>query len=103
MDLRPIVVLSHVRYYCSHEILELEASACFPTFDGLLNRNSFEAAMKTVGEIEAAVCAGITRSEQDYMGRGPKEIRTHLRESEINPILTGLRRLPDIRLKCTQT
>jgi uncharacterized protein YbcI len=34
--------------------------------------------MKTVGEIEAAVCAGITRFEQDYMGRGPKEIRTHL-------------------------
>ena len=34
--------------------------------------------MKTVGEIEAAVCAGITRFEQEYMGRGPKEIRTHL-------------------------
>lgn len=34
--------------------------------------------MKTLGEIEAAVCAGITRFEQEYMGRGPKEIRTHL-------------------------
>ncbi len=34
--------------------------------------------MKTVGEIEAAVCAGITRFEQEYMGRGPKAIRTHL-------------------------
>ena len=34
--------------------------------------------MKTVGEIEAAVCAGMTRFEQDYMGRGPKEIRAHL-------------------------
>jgi uncharacterized protein YbcI len=34
--------------------------------------------MKTVGEIEAAVCAGVTRFEQDYMGRGPKDIRTHL-------------------------
>jgi uncharacterized protein YbcI len=34
--------------------------------------------MKTQGEIEAAVCEGITRFEQDYMGRGPKDIRTHL-------------------------
>ena len=34
--------------------------------------------MKTQGEIEAAICAGITRFEQDYMGRGPKDIRTHL-------------------------
>jgi uncharacterized protein YbcI len=34
--------------------------------------------MKTQGEIEAAVCEGITRFEQQYMGRGPKDIRTHL-------------------------
>jgi uncharacterized protein YbcI len=34
--------------------------------------------MKTQGELEAAICAGITRFEQDYMGRGPKDIRTHL-------------------------
>ena len=36
--------------------------------------------MKTQGEIEAAVCAGIVRFEQEYMGRGPKDIRTHLIE-----------------------
>ena len=34
--------------------------------------------MKTVGEIEAAVCEGIAHFEQEYMGRGPKEIRAHL-------------------------
>jgi uncharacterized protein YbcI len=34
--------------------------------------------MKTQGAIEAAVCEGITRFEQDYMGRGPKDIHTHL-------------------------
>jgi uncharacterized protein YbcI len=34
--------------------------------------------MKTNGEIEAAVCEGIGRFEQDYMGRGPKDIHTHL-------------------------
>jgi uncharacterized protein YbcI len=35
-------------------------------------------AMKTQGEIEAAVCEGIARFEQDFMGRGPKDIRAHL-------------------------
>jgi len=34
--------------------------------------------MRTQGEIEAAVCEGISRFEQDYMGRGPKDIRAHL-------------------------
>jgi uncharacterized protein YbcI len=34
--------------------------------------------MKTRGEVEAAVSDGITRFEQEYMGRGPKSIRTHL-------------------------
>jgi uncharacterized protein YbcI len=34
--------------------------------------------MKTQGEIEAAVCEGVTRFEQEYMGRGPKDIRTYL-------------------------
>ncbi len=34
--------------------------------------------MKTQGEIEAAVCEGINRFEQDYMGRGPKDIHAHL-------------------------
>jgi uncharacterized protein YbcI len=34
--------------------------------------------MKTLGEIEAAVSEGVSRFEQEYMGRGPKDIRTHL-------------------------
>ena len=34
--------------------------------------------MKTQGEIEAAVCEGISRFEQEYMGRGPKDMHTHL-------------------------
>ena len=34
--------------------------------------------MKTQGEIEAAICDGISRFEQEYMGRGPKDIRAHL-------------------------
>jgi uncharacterized protein YbcI len=39
--------------------------------------------MKTQGEIEAAISEGIIRFEQEYMGRGPKDIHTHL----INNIL----------------
>ena len=34
--------------------------------------------MKTLGEIESAICEGIIRFEQDYMGRGPKDIRAYL-------------------------
>jgi len=34
--------------------------------------------MKTQGEIEAAICEGMSRFQQEYMGRGPKDIRAHL-------------------------
>lgn len=34
--------------------------------------------MKTQGEIEAAVSQGVSRFEQEYMGRGPKDIQAHL-------------------------
>ena len=34
--------------------------------------------MKTQGQIEAAICEGMSRFEQEYMGRGPKDIHTYL-------------------------
>jgi uncharacterized protein YbcI len=34
--------------------------------------------MKTQGELEAAICAGMTNFEREYMGRGPKDVRAHL-------------------------
>ena len=34
--------------------------------------------MRTRGEIEATICQGITRFEQEHMGRGPKQIHTPL-------------------------
>ena len=34
--------------------------------------------MKTSGEIEAAICQGMARFAQECMGRGPKDIHTHL-------------------------
>ncbi len=39
---------------------------------------TLEVKVNTPGEIEAAICEGISRFEQDYMGRGPKDIRAHL-------------------------
>jgi uncharacterized protein YbcI len=34
--------------------------------------------MKTQGEMEAAIAVGISRFEQEYMGRDPKDIRAYL-------------------------
>jgi uncharacterized protein YbcI len=34
--------------------------------------------MKSQGEIEAAICEGLRRFEQEYMGRGPKDVHAHL-------------------------
>ena len=35
-------------------------------------------AMRTLGELEAAIFEGVGHFEQDYMGRGPENIHTHL-------------------------
>src|SRR5579871_6362870 len=37
-----------------------------------------EALMKPQGEIESAICEGISRYQHEYMGRGPKDVRAHL-------------------------
>ena len=34
--------------------------------------------MKTLGELEAGICEGVSHFEQDYMGRGPESIHAHL-------------------------
>src|SRR3954447_8567751 len=49
-----------------------------------------EVAMKTQGEIEAAICQGMSRFEQEYMGRGPKDIRTHLIDDLVVVRLQGV-------------
>ncbi len=46
--------------------------------------------MKTLGEIEAAVCEGIRRFEQGYMGRGPRDIHAHLPGDLLVVRLTGV-------------
>ncbi len=46
--------------------------------------------MKSQGEIEAAICEGISRFEQDYMGRGPKDIHAHLLDDIVLVRLQGV-------------
>lgn len=46
--------------------------------------------MKSLGEIEAAICEGISHFEQEYMGRGPKNIQAHLIEDLLVVRLQGV-------------
>ena len=46
--------------------------------------------MKTQGEIEAAICEVIARFEQQFMGRGPKDIRTHVVDDLVIVRLQGV-------------
>jgi len=46
--------------------------------------------MKTQGEIEATICQGISRFQQEYMGRGPKDIHSHLIDALLVVHLQGV-------------
>jgi uncharacterized protein YbcI len=46
--------------------------------------------MKTQGEIEAAICAAISRFEQETRGRRPKDINAHLLGDFVVVRLRGL-------------
>jgi len=46
--------------------------------------------MKTTGEIEAAISKEMSRFEQEYMGRGPKDVRTHLIDNLLLVRLQGV-------------
>ena len=50
----------------------------FGLFEGVQVALNGGLIMMTQGEMEAAVCEGISRFEQEYMGRGPKEVRCFL-------------------------
>jgi uncharacterized protein YbcI len=54
------------------------------------NWSTLDAPMKTQGEIEAAICEGISRFEQEYMGRGPKDIHAYLINDLLVVRLTGV-------------
>jgi uncharacterized protein YbcI len=54
--------------------------------------------MKSQDEIEAAICEGMTRFEQEYMGRGPKDIRVHLIGELLVVRLRGILSVPEQQL-----
>ena len=45
---------------------------------------------KTQGEIQSAIADGMTRFEQEYMGRGPKDVRAHLIDDLVVVRLKGV-------------
>ena len=51
---------------------------------------ALEVTMQTQREIEASICQRMTRFEQEYMGRGPKDIRAHLIDDLIVVRLQGV-------------
>ena len=52
--------------------------------------SSLPPVMKTRGEIEASICEGISRIEQDYTGHGPRNIRAYLMDDLIVVRLNGV-------------
>lgn len=46
--------------------------------------------MKTQGEIESGIAEGMGRFEQEYMGRGPKDVRAHLIDDLVVVVLKGV-------------
>ena len=58
--------------------------------------------MKTKGEIEASICVGMGRFELEYMGRGPKEIHTHLIRDLVVVRLRGILTVAEQQLVTSQ-
>ena len=54
--------------------------------------------MKSQGEIEAAVCDAVSRFQQEYMGRGPRHVHTHLVENRLFVHLQGVLTAAEQRL-----
>lgn len=54
--------------------------------------------VKTQGEIEAAIREGMSRFQQEYLGRGPKDIRAHLVGDLIVVRLKGVLTAPEQHL-----
>ena len=54
--------------------------------------------MRSQGEIEAAVCDAVARFQQEYMGRGPRDIHAHLIENKLFVHLQGVLSAAEQRL-----
>lgn len=54
--------------------------------------------MKSQGEIEAAVCDAVSRFQQEYMGRGPRNVHAHLIDNRLFVHLEGVLTAAEQRL-----
>jgi uncharacterized protein YbcI len=54
--------------------------------------------MRSRGEIEAAVCGAVARFQQDYLGRGPRDIQAHLVDDKLVVHLRGVLSAAEQRL-----
>jgi len=54
--------------------------------------------MKSQGEIEAAVCAAVSRFQQEFMGRGPRHVHAHLVDNRLFVHLEGVLTAAEQRL-----
>jgi uncharacterized protein YbcI len=54
--------------------------------------------MRSRGEIEAAVCGAVARFQQDYLGRGPRDIQTRLIDATLIVHLRGVLSVAEQRL-----
>lgn len=54
--------------------------------------------MRSQGEIEAAVCCAVARFQQEYLGRGPRDISAHLIDDKLVVHLTGVLTAAEQRL-----
>lgn len=57
---------------------------------------------KSQGEIEAAVCDAVARFQQEYMGRGPRHVHTHLIDNKLFVHLDGVLTAAEQRLMESQ-
>jgi uncharacterized protein YbcI len=55
-------------------------------------------ALKSQGEIEAAVCDAVARFQQEFMGRGPRHVHTHLIENKLFVHMEGVLTAAEQRL-----
>ena len=62
-----------LKVFCGQEHREKRTGAASPR-----TRGPQKPPLKTRGELESAICLGMTRFEQEYMGRGPHDCQSYL-------------------------
>jgi uncharacterized protein YbcI len=73
-----LLMVAHAVRYFTPELLSIHGFSSGRDGPAPIGGFPLEFVMKTQGEIEAAICKGMIHFEQNYMGRGPKDVHAHL-------------------------